>query len=80
MLDLGLRKFYKSLYDYSDEFIKENIGKPRINILYKNDGTKEWKFKYAGVITFLEHNLDEHIIEIEFFDNLILDNNVIIDG
>lgn len=80
MLDLGLREFYKSLYDYSDEFIKENIGKPRIKIIYKNDGTKEWKFKYAGVITFLEHNLDEHIIEIEFMDDLKLDDNVIIDG
>ena len=80
MLNLGLHDFYKGLLNYTDEFIKEKIGKPQISILFKNDGNENWKFDYAGVIRFLEHDLDEHIIEIEFTDDLILDDSINIDG
>ncbi len=77
MLDLRLRKWYK---DYTDEYIKTNIGRPKITIDSKNDGTKMWNYKYSGIIDFLEHNLDNHIISIEFFDELKLDDNVQMNG
>ena len=60
-------EFYKNR-NTTDE-IKEKLGSPYIEIL--ND-----KF---GVIVWLNHQLDEHIIECEFVDDMQL-LDVIIDG
>ena len=81
MLEKNLREFYNSIYDYSDEYIKNNIGRPQITINFKKDDTHpEWKFNYAGIIEFCDSNLDEHIISIEFVDDLDLSEYVQIDG
>ena len=81
MLEKGLRDFYNNTYNYSDEYIKENIGRPQIRVDYKKDDKHpDWKFQYAGVIEFCESNIDEHIISVEFMDDLKLSENVQIDG
>ena len=81
MLDIDLRSFYSIEYNYSDEYVKNNMGRPRINInSRKDDAHPDWKFKYAGAIEFLEHKLDDHIITIEFIDDLILAKYIEIDG
>lgn len=79
ILNAGLREFYK-LKNYTDEYIKKNIGKVQIVIDSKNDGTKSWKFKYSGTLEFIENKLDEHIILIDFIDDLNLNDKVQIDG
>lgn len=79
MLERRLRDFYGE--DHDDEFIKNNLGRPQINIEQKKDGAHpDWNFEYFGSIEFLESNLDEHIITIEFADALRLSKNVQIDG
>ena len=81
LLDRGLREFYSSVYNYSDEFIKNNIGRPRIKIDYKKDDSHpNWKFQYAGIIDFVESKLDEHIISIEFVDDFNLAEHIQMDG
>lgn len=81
MLDNGLRDFYNSAYNYSDEYIKNNIGRPKITIDSKKDESHpNWKFQYAGIIDFCESKLDEHIISIEFVDELNLDEHVQMNG
>ncbi len=78
ILDNRLREFYD---EYTDEYIKANIGKPQISIQFrKDDSHPNWKFQYAGIIDYVESKLDEHIISIEFFDELELDDNVQING
>ena len=69
-LDIELRDFYKTNFGYSDEYIKENLGRPYITINAKNDGNNNLKFKYAGIIDYTESKLDEHMISIEFNDDL----------
>ncbi|PKL31512.1 hypothetical protein CVV43_02495 [Candidatus Saccharibacteria bacterium HGW-Saccharibacteria-1] len=79
MLNNGLREWFGDFSGYSDEFIKNKMNRPQIKILSKeNDVNKNYKF--FGIISFLEHDLDEHIIEIEFFDELKLYGYVGIDG
>ena len=81
MLDRGLKEFYSSVYNYSDEFIKNNIGRPQIKIDFRKDESHpNWKFQYAGIIDFCESKLDEHIISIEFVDDLNLNKHVQING
>lgn len=81
MLDMRLRKFYSSAYNYSDEFIKNNIGRPQITIdSKKDDSHPNWKFQYAGIIDFCESKLDGHVISIEFVDDLDLDEHVQMNG
>ncbi len=81
MIKKRLREFYRPIYNYSDEYIKTNIGRPLIKIDCKKDNTHpNWKFKYAGTIDFFESNLDEHIISIEFIDDLNLDSHIQING
>ena len=81
MLKIRLREFYGSVYNYSDEYIKNNIGIPQIKIdIKKDDSHRNWKFQYAGIIDFCESKLDEHIISIEFVDDLKLDENVQMNG
>ena len=78
MLEKRLRDFYKM---YSDEHIKENIGRPQIIIdSAKDKDHPNWKFKYAGIIEFCESKIDEHIISIEFIDDLNLNDDVQING
>ena len=69
-LDIELRDFYKTNFGYSDEYIKENLGRPYITINAKNDGNWNSKFKYVGTIDYTESKLDEHMISIEFNDDL----------
>ena len=79
MLEKGLREFYGE--EFEDEEIKESLGQPRIEIIERNDGDPERKYKYWGMLKFLEHELDgEHTIEIEFTDDLALDKVVQING
>lgn len=79
-LDNRLRIFYGSSHGYSDQYIKDNIGRPQIKIYSKKDDEHpEWKFNYAGAFEFCESNLDEHVIIVEFCDDLIM-NSVQIDG
>lgn len=60
MLEKCLRKLYGSTY--SDEYIKNNLGKPKINIDFKNNNTQSnRKYEYSGSIDFCESKLDEHI-------------------
>lgn len=81
MLEAGLREFYGSVRNYSDEYIKNNLGRPMVTINSKKDDQHpEWKFKYRGVIDFLESKLDEHIISIEFKDDLVLIGSVQLNG
>ena len=81
ILEKNLREFYNSIYDYSDEYIKNNIGRPQIRIDFKKDNAHpNWKFNYAGIIEFCESKLDEHIISIEFVDDLDLSEDVQMDG
>ena len=81
MLKIRLKEFYSSVYNYSDEYIKNNIGRPQIKIDFKKDDSHpNWKFQYAGIIDFCESKLDEHIISIEFVDDLKLDENVQMNG
>ncbi|MBO5348297.1 MAG: hypothetical protein J6A89_00515 [Clostridia bacterium] len=81
MLKIHLRDFYSSVYNYSDEYIKNNIGRPQIKIDFKKDDSHpNWKFQYAGIIDFCESKLDEHIISIEFVDDLKLDEHVQMNG
>lgn len=81
MLKIRLREFYSSVYNYSDEYIKNNIGRPQIKIDFKKDDSHpNWKFQYAGIIDFCESKLDEHIISIEFVDDLKLDDHVQLNG
>lgn len=47
---------------------------------YGDENNPQWNFEYAGIIDFCESNLDEHLISIEFTDDLILDDNVQING
>ena len=80
MLESGLREAYQS-FNYTDEFIKENIGKPQIQIsMKKTDANPNWKFDYFGTLVFLEHKLDEHIIDIEFTDELKLKDHISMNG
>lgn len=53
LLEKRLRKCYENIFD--EDFIKNNLNNPQIEII--EDG---W-----AVITWLNHNLDEHIIELE---------------
>lgn len=46
----------------------------------KDDKHPQWKFEYSGIIDFCESNLDEHLISIGFRDELLLDDNVQING
>ena len=81
MLKIRLREFYSSVYNYSDEYIKNNIGRPQIKRDFKKDDSHpNWKFQYAGIIDFCESKLDEHIISIEFVDDLKLDDHVQLNG
>ena len=81
ILKIRLREFYSSVYNYSDEYIKNNIGRPQIKIDFKKDDSHpNWKFQYAGIIDFCESKLDEHIISIEFVDDLKLDDHVQLNG
>lgn len=81
LLKIRLREFYSSVYNYSDEYIKNNIGRPQIKIDFKKDDSHpNWKFQYAGIIDFCESKLDEHIISIEFVDDLKLDDHVQLNG
>lgn len=81
MLKKRLREFYNSIYNYSDEYIRNNIGKPQISIEFKKDHFHpDWKFNYAGTIEFCESKLDEHIISIEFIDDLNLSEDVQMNG
>ena len=81
LLDIELREFYGKNLNYSDDYIKNNIGKPQITINFKKDKAHpEWKFDYAGIIDFTESKLDEHLISIEFRDELILDDYVQLNG
>lgn len=79
-LDVGLRDFYKTNFNYSDQYIKENLGKPYIIINFKNEGNDNWKFKYAGIIDYNENKLDEHILSIEFSDDLKFDDYIQFNG
>lgn len=81
MLKKRLRAFYNSIYNYSDEYIRNNIGRPQIHIDFRKDDTHpNWKFNYAGIIDFCESKLDEHIISIEFVDDLNLSEDVQMNG
>ena len=81
MLKIRLKEFYSSVYNCSDEYIKNNIGRPQIKIDFKKDDSHpNWKFQYAGIIDFCESKLDEHIISIEFVDDLKLDDHVQLNG
>ena len=81
MLKKCLREFYNSIYNYSDEYIRNNIGRPQISINFKKDDSHpNWKFNYSGSIEFCESKLDEHIISIEFVDDLNLSEYVQMDG
>lgn len=81
ILKIRLREFYSSVYNYSDEYIKNNIGRPQIKIDFKKDDSHpNWKFQYVGIIDFCESKLDEHIISIEFVDDLKLDDHVQLNG
>ena len=81
MLQIRLREFYSSVYNYSDEYIRNNIGRPRISIISrKDDAHPNWKFNYFGVLEFCESKLDEHIISIEFIDDFNLSKDVQMDG
>ena len=76
MLDVRLRKFYSK---YSNEYIKNNIGRPQIRIIFKRDESHpNYKFKYYGAFEFCETNLDEHVISTDYFvdfdDNLNFHN------
>ncbi len=79
-LDIELRDFYKTNFGYSDEYIKENLGKPYITINFRNEGKSNWKFKYAGIIDYTENKLDGHIISIEFCDDLKFDDYMQFNG
>jgi len=68
MMENGLSSFYNGRY--TSEYIKENLNSPQIEII-KNG----W-----GTITYLNHNLDEHIIEVEFHNDDIILSDVNIDG
>lgn len=73
-----IKDFYSQ---YDIDYIISHIGKPQIFIgMKKGERNPNMKVDYIGKIQFLEHNLDEHIIEIEFIDNLILNKRVDIDG
>ena len=79
MLEICLREFYGSVY--SDEYIKNNIGRPQIRIVFKKDDSNpDWKFQYSGEIVFCESKLDEHIISIDFIDDSKLDEHVQLNG
>lgn len=81
MLNVRLKELYSRVYNYSDEYIKDNMGRPKININARKDNQHpNWKFKYAGNIEFFETNLDEHIISIEFFDDLKISDYVEMNG
>ena len=79
-LDIELRTYYKTNFNYSDNYIKENLGKPYITIDFKNEGNPNWKFQYAGIIDFVDNTLDDHIISIEFTDDLKFDDNIQFNG
>ena len=79
-LDIGLREFYKNNFDYPDQYIKDNLGKPYVTINFKNQDNDNWKFKYAGIIDYTESKLDEHLISIEFSDDLKFDDYIQING
>ena len=50
-------------------------------LCYNRDAThSNWKFNYVGIIEFCESKLDEHIISIEFTDDLNLDEDVQMNG
>ena len=51
-----------------------------ITKIIKEDAYPNWKFNYSGIIDFCESKLDEHIISIEFVDNLDLSEDVQING
>ena len=67
VLQERLLKFYKERY--SEEYIKNNLNNPQIRVL-------DYDF---ATITWLNHNLDEHIIELEIDKNFIL-GSVILSG
>ena len=81
MLKMLLKDFYSATHNYSEEYIKNNLGKPQIEILFRKDGKySNWKFEYFGVIEFCETKLDGHIISVEFTDELKLSEDIQIDG
>lgn len=79
LLEIDLKNIYGN--KYTDDEIKEKIGRPEIEIIFKKDGEHpHWKFKYSGIINFNENQLDEHILSIEFSDDLNLDNYIQMNG
>lgn len=48
--------------DYTEEYIKNNLNEPQIEIINNE----------FAVITWLNHNLDEHIIEVEVYKDFRL--------
>jgi hypothetical protein len=77
----GIYEFYNQLYGYSKEFVKNNLGKPWIIIDFKK--TEEYpkaKYNYGGQLEYVESNLDEHIIDVEFGDDLVLYGDVGLNG
>ncbi|NMC55934.1 MAG: hypothetical protein GYA50_01765 [Eubacteriaceae bacterium] len=67
ILNEGVQDFYKSRYSRNE--IIEKLNKAEISIISSNWGTLTW----------INHNLDEHIIEVEFINDLHL-THVSIDG
>ena len=81
LLENGVREFYGEIYGYDDETIKNKLGKPTISIDMKRDSEHpEWKFVFAGHIAYCHSSLDEHLVSVEFVDDLKLSNDVQIDG
>lgn len=73
-----IKDFYSQ---YDTDYIISHIGKPQIIIIFKRDERHpNFKFDYYGTIRFIEHNLDEHIIEVDFMDNLVFYGRVGLDG
>ncbi len=79
LLDMGLREVYGDILGYSDQHIKENLGKPQISVC-KNETHEDWKFKYEGQLSYYKHTLDDHYISVNFTDDLEFDEDVMVDG
>ncbi len=73
LLKNGVSEFYSGVYGYDDETILSKLGKPTISIDMKIGG-------FAGHIAYCHSTLDEHLVTVEFVDNLKLSQNVQIDG
>lgn len=65
-----LTDYYRERFGYSKEDIKSRLGQPVLKICHNDYGS----------ITWLDHTLDEHIIECEFFNDLILSPSITLDG